>query len=64
MNELVGMVEIAELTGLKLESVHRYHSTGRMPPAATRISGKDLWDRATILEWEMTRVTRPSIRKG
>lgn len=64
INELVGPMEVADMTGLKLETVHQYRSRGQMPDPVVLISRTPVWTRDTINEWDEGRRTRAHTRRG
>ena len=62
--ELVGPAEAAQLTGLKVLTIHQYRSRGLMPEPVRVISRTPLWEKQQILDWDRDRNTRPGARKG
>lgn len=58
--EFCGLAEVAELIGLKAESVHVMHSLGKLPPhdAVVGNGRTKLWRVDTILRWDDERPKR------
>lgn len=50
-NNILGIQEIAELTGLKEQTLRQYRSEDKLPMADAVISGSPLWSKETILNW-------------
>lgn len=48
---LLGTREIADLLGVKLETVHMWRTRGVLPPPYTVVSDRPAWREETILGW-------------
>ena len=59
-DEMLGVAEIAERTGLSVGTVQVYSSRGQLPPPDQTVNGgrTKLWLVATIDEWNRTRGRR------
>ena len=55
--ELLGVGEVADIIGLKVETVYVMHSEGKLPePDAYANGGRTkLWERRTIKTWDKKR---------
>jgi excisionase family DNA binding protein len=51
MNELLTYSEIAELTGLKYDTIYRYRKQNTLPAPDLTIGRTPVWKRQTINEW-------------
>lgn len=47
----LGEHEVAELLGVKRETVHQWRFRDLMPEADHTVNGKPAWDRSTIERW-------------
>lgn len=48
----VGVNELAELLGIKLDTVRQWRMRGHLPPADfPRVNGRPAWKRANIVRW-------------
>jgi predicted DNA-binding transcriptional regulator AlpA len=43
--------QVAEFLGVKVRTVHDYHSSGRLPPADAVVFRRPLWKRKTIEQY-------------
>ncbi|QDP60661.1 MAG: hypothetical protein Unbinned1469contig1000_40 [Prokaryotic dsDNA virus sp.] len=48
---VLGIKEIAQLTGLKEQTIRQYKSDGKLPDPDAVISGNPLWNKVSILDW-------------
>ncbi len=48
---ILGVAEIAEMTGLKPDTITKYRSLGRFPDPDHKTARQDLWERETIAAW-------------
>jgi predicted DNA-binding transcriptional regulator AlpA len=47
----VGAIEIAELLGVKPQTVHQWHYRGLLPEPRWQVSGKPAWLQSDIFDW-------------
>ena len=55
LDEVITMEQIAERLGVKLETVHRYHSIGHLPAPAFQFSRTPVWLIEDIDRWAKDR---------
>lgn len=55
MKELMSLAEVAEMLGIKPESVTRYLTGGRFPEPDKRFGRYPAWYKSTIRDWQKTR---------
>lgn len=55
--EILGVAEIADVSGLKADTITKYRSLGKFPAPDWTTARQDLWSRETILRWLRERRT-------
>lgn len=60
MTDWLTTTDIAQLTGLKIDTIYKHRSRNTLPEADHMLGNKPLWRQATIDEWI---ATRPSLEK-
>src|SRR5206468_1924836 len=53
--ELVGIAEIAELTGLAMRTIYAYRQSGKLPAPDFELTVGPVWKRKTIEQWDRER---------
>lgn len=50
-SDLVGPVEVADICGVKVDTVYQWATRGVLPPVGAMVSGTRLWARDVIVDW-------------
>lgn len=64
MATLLRISEVADLTGLSIHTVYRYHSIGIFPPPRERIGMTCLWARPDVVDFKKRHRGNPNARKS
>lgn len=48
---ILGVAEVADLTGLKPDTITKYRSLGKFPDPDHTTARQDLWERSTVERW-------------
>ncbi len=48
---ILGVAEVAEMTGLKPDTITKYRSLGKFPEPDHATARQDLWEVSTIAKW-------------
>lgn len=59
--DLVGPVEIADMLGVKTDTVYQWVNRGTLPPAWATISGTRLWHRVVVEDWARETGRMPAV---
>lgn len=54
-DDLVSMVEVAVIIGVKLSAVHSYRARGILPEPFVTLGCGPIWRREDIIEWQASR---------
>ena len=51
LDDLLTAEQVAEMVGVKANTIHTYHSRGILPPPVRYFADVPVWERATISHW-------------